>query len=143
MCADTPIIRRADDADLNALLDIFNAARADAGCFRGLPVDHGTFAALVEGEAVFLAEVDGGVAGFVSIWVADRFIHHLYVAPQFQSRGIGSALLRECQARHGRPLSLKCDVRNIRARRFYRNKGWLARETGNGDDGPWERLYSP
>ena len=143
MRAEHPSIRPARDEDRHAALAIFNASRAAAGCFGAAPADRQAFAALIEGEAVYLAELDGAAAGFVSIWVADRFIHHLYVAPEHQRHGIGSALLRHCEAIHGRPLSLKCDCRNQRARRFYLSKGWLSRETGIGENGPWERLYLP
>ena len=143
MRTDKRLIRPAVDADLGTLLAIFNASRAHAGCFTRTHVDRETFATLVEGEVVYLAALGERTAGFVSIWRADRFIHHLYVAPEHQSHGIGSALLRECIARYGRSLSLKCDCRNHRARRYYLNKGWHPRETGMGEDGPWERLYSP
>jgi len=97
---------------------------------------------MVEGEEVHLAVLEETIAGFVSVWVPDRFIHHLYVSAQYQSQGVGSALLQACEAMYGRPLSLKCDVRNHRAQRFYRSKGWFPRETGMGEEGPWEQLHS-
>lgn len=36
------------------------------------------------------------------------------------------------------PLSLKCETRNYRAQRFYRNRSWRRREIGIDDDGPWD-----
>jgi ribosomal protein S18 acetylase RimI-like enzyme len=135
-------IRTPDDTEQDTLLDILNSSRANAGCFSGKAVDREEFAALVEGEAILIAESAGEIIGFVSVWVEDRFIHHLYVLPQFQTQGIGNALLEACEAKYGHPLSLKCDIHNRQAQRFYKSKGWLPRETGAGEDGPWERLYS-
>lgn len=97
---------------------LFNASRASAGCFSGRTPDLAAFAAMLEGEEVHLAVSEETIAGFVSVWVPDRFIHHLYVSAQYQSHGVGSALLQACEAMYGRPLSLKCDVRNHRAQRF-------------------------
>ncbi|MBI3714517.1 MAG: GNAT family N-acetyltransferase [Betaproteobacteria bacterium] len=125
------------------MLDIFNSSRATAGCFSGKAVDRKGFAALVEGEEILVAESVGQVVGFVSVWVADRFIHHLYVLPQMQNKRIGSALLQACEAKYGHPLSLKCDICNLQAQRFYKSKGWSPQEAGIGEDGLWERLYSP
>ena len=136
-------IRPAKSTELDVLLDLFNSSRAGVACYSGKDAGSTEFAALVEGEQIHVAVPEGTIVGFVSVWVADRFIHHLYVSPQYQSRGVGSALLEACAAMYGHPLSLKCDTLNHQARRFYRNKGWLPQETGVGENGPWERLYAP
>ncbi|MCO6411488.1 MAG: GNAT family N-acetyltransferase [Thiogranum sp.] len=136
-------IRSAERIETSVLLDLFNASRANVACYSGKEADLAEFAGLVEGEEIHVAVVGGVIAGFVSVWVADRFIHHLYVSPQYQSRGVGSALLQASVAMYGHPLSLKCDTHNCRALRFYRSKGWLPQETGVGEYGPWERLYAP
>jgi ribosomal protein S18 acetylase RimI-like enzyme len=136
-------IRPAKSSELNALLDLFNSARANVACYFGKDAGPREFATLVEGEEIHVAVLEGTIAGFVSVWVADRFIHHLYVSPQYQSRGVGSALLEAGEAMYGHPLSLKCDTLNHQAQRFYRSKGWLPQETGVGENGPWERLYAP
>ncbi len=134
-------VRPADDIDQGLLQEIFNSSRADAGCYADRSAKPEDFAGLIDGEEVHIAEVGGQVAGFASVWVSDSFIHHLYVLPQFQGQGVGSALLRVCEEKYGLPLSLKCDVCNLRARRFYKSKGWCPKETGVGEFGPWERLY--
>lgn len=100
------------------------------------------FSALVDGEEIHVALSDHTIVGIVSSWVADRFIQHLYVKPQYQGRGIGSELLRTCQNIYGAPLSLKCDTCNERAQCFYRKEGWLSSEKGVGAEGPWERFES-
>jgi len=136
-------IRPAKSGELNALLDLYNSSRANVACYFVKDAGPTEFAALVEGEEIHIAVLEGAIVGFVSVWVADRFIHHLYVSPQYQARGVGSALLEACEAMYGHPLSLKCDTLNHQAQRFYRSKGWLPQETGVGENGPWERLYAP
>lgn len=46
----------------------------------------------------FEAVVDGRIAGFSDV-ANDGFIDMLFVAPQYQRRGIATILLRECEAR--------------------------------------------
>ena len=133
-------VRPADDIEQSLLEEIFISSRADAGCYADRSVEPEHFAGLIDGEEVHIAEVGGQVVGFVSVWVSDSFIHHLYVLPQFQGQGVGSSLLRACEEKYHLPLSLKCDVCNLRAHRFYKNKGWIPRERGVGEHGAWERL---
>ncbi len=39
-----------------------------------------------QGERIWLSEVLGNVAGFISIWEPDNFIHHLYVATNIRGK---------------------------------------------------------
>lgn len=136
-------VQAFEGVDLTVLVDIFNWSRAGVGCYSREAIDIEGFSESIEGEEVHVAVLDETIVGFVSVWASERFIHHLYVLPWYQDRGVGSTLLRICEEVYGSPLSLKCDKRNERARRFYRGKGWLSSDTGVGPDGPWERLYSP
>jgi ribosomal protein S18 acetylase RimI-like enzyme len=67
-----------------------------------------------------------GVVAFREGW-----IDQLHVMPGAQGRGVGSALLREAQARFPR-LSLWTFQRNERARRFYEARGFVALEETDG-----------
>ncbi|MAT68052.1 MAG: GNAT family N-acetyltransferase [Planctomycetaceae bacterium] len=133
-------IRLAEEADHDRLLAIYNAARRAAGCFHAPVATAEQFAKLIEGEEILVCEHEGRIAGFVGGWKSDRFIHHLYVLPELQRRGIGSALLNACQARLGSRVSLKCDASNLAAQAFYRRRGWVESGSGPGDFGPWIRL---
>lgn len=136
-------IRPAFADESSVLLDLFNSSRAGVGCYSGQEVDFATFTASIEGEEVHVAVLGEMVVGFISVWAADRFIHHLYVSPDHQSCGVGTALLDACRNIYGLPLTLKCDACNHKARRFYRNKGWQPKETGFSEHGPWEQYHSP
>lgn len=128
-------------ADPEQLRRIFNAARSHAGCFTRPCVKLAEFERLIEGEVLHVASHADQITGFAAVWQADQFIHHLYVDPGYQGMGIGTALLAHCEQAYGRPLSLKCPVRNAASMHFYRQRGWIARDAGEGEDGPWERLY--
>jgi len=116
------------------LAALFMAARAEA--MPWLPVCHG-----LEATTRFLADLvaqltawlahdgTGRVAGF--ILADDDWIHHLYVAPGRQGKGIGRRLLRQVLA-DGRPRQLWCFADNLRARRFYEAAGFMLVERTDG-----------
>lgn len=134
-------IRVPHEEEKPILLDIFNEARSSAGCFRQGAKNLSEFEKLTKKEAVFVAEVEQQIVGFVSVWEADAFIHHLYISPRFQRKGFGRALLEMCERKYGRPLSLKCICANVKALNFYKRNGWTSKGYGTGPDGPWERLW--
>ncbi|EJL6307608.1 GNAT family N-acetyltransferase [Vibrio cholerae] len=76
-----------------------------------------------QGERIWLSEVLGNVAGFISIWEPDNFIHNLYVATEYQRQGLGSMLLNCAKMKYGN-LSLKCMVQNQKALNFYLSQGF-------------------
>jgi putative acetyltransferase len=71
----------------------------------------------------FVFEENGKLAGFISL-VGER-ICALFIAPEMQGRGIGSALLEHAKTLRGR-LSLKVYRENKRAFCFYKKCGFMA-----------------
>ncbi|CAB1262048.1 TPA: GNAT family N-acetyltransferase [Vibrio cholerae] len=76
-----------------------------------------------QGERIWLSEVLGNLAGFLSIWEHDSFVHHLYVATEYHGQGVGTMLLNGAKAKYGN-LSLKCMVQNQKALNFYLSQGF-------------------
>lgn len=125
--ADRPALRRLYAEARRSLLRADEAAAPAADGFDGA----------TEGELVLVARRDGRVAGFVSAWLPDHFIHLLFVAPDALRRGVGSALLSACLDRIGRPATLKCLQANTDALAFYRRHGWEIVAPGRAEDGPY------
>ena len=100
------------------------------------------FAEQTRGEEVWVAEKGGSRCGFVSIWGAESFVHHLYVVADWHGQGMGRALLAAGLAGYPSPASLKVAMRNTTAMAFYHRLGWEnTEETGHCDiTGPWRRL---
>ena len=133
-------IRRADAKDGAALARIFVESRLEAFYWQN-PARFRLedFETETAGEVVFVAEDGSGkILGFISVWEPDRFVHHLYIAPDQQRRGIGKRLLESLLSWLPLPYRLKCKVRNEAACAFYRKNDWV--ETGRGKDEHGEYL---
>ena len=130
-------IRSAENNDLSTLCEIFNRARTNHASFPDKALSLDSFSFEIKGEKLLVAERDGFIAGFLSIWAVEGFIHHLYIAPDHQRRGLGRLLLQACESRFGRPLSLKCLQSNSQACRFYETNGWHGGEVVMGSNGPY------
>jgi GNAT superfamily N-acetyltransferase len=115
-------MRRARPEDADAVADVFLATRAAAMPY--LPDLHtpeetrAWIRDVVLGEHdVHVAEMDGAVAGFLALGA--ETVEHLYVRPELQGRGIGTALLGLAKALRGDGFRLWVFQRNAGARRFY------------------------
>ena len=99
-----------------------------------------------DGETVFVAEnVNGNIIGFISVWEKDKypFIHHLFIALDYQRQGIGTLLIKSLFAWLPRPYRLKCVLKNQNAVAFYRKNNWLEVDRGIGEDGEYLLLELP
>ncbi|OCW56704.1 GNAT family N-acetyltransferase [Hoeflea olei] len=80
---------------------------------------------------ILVAEWDGELAGWGSCEKADDFITDLWVHPDFQGRGIGTALLAEIEAQireRGYPAArLDTHAHNTGAIRLYKRQGYRVR----------------
>lgn len=105
----------------------------------------GAFRRAVADEEVIVATEHGFVIGFAAVYRPAGFIHHLYVDPDRQRLGAGSALLAAAAARAGPQAALKCLIANAPARAFYRAQGWVEDAEVGGEDqtGPWLWIRAP
>ncbi|GAB2529373.1 GNAT family N-acetyltransferase [Microbulbifer agarilyticus] len=119
------------------ILDIFNLAREENGSFPSRSYCMSAFQETIDGEKILVARIAGEMAGFVSVWTQSNFLHHLFVTPKYQRKGVGKALVSAIVCEIGLPISLKCIKGNTQARHFYEKLGWQPREESTGPEGPY------
>jgi GNAT superfamily N-acetyltransferase len=81
---------------------------------------------------VWVAEADGSVSAFMSLSLDRSWVDHLYVDPELQGCGHGSALIALAQSLSSGTLQLWAFQRNLAARDFYEHRGFGAVEFGDG-----------
>lgn len=86
-------------------------------------------------EYILVAYVDDVAVGFVSAYMPENFIHHLYVLQSCQKQGIGKKLLDAILAIMKRPTRLKCLQINQAAIDFYKKYGFVNRKKGISTEG--------
>jgi ribosomal protein S18 acetylase RimI-like enzyme len=135
-------IRPANREDRAILAEIYLAVRqatftwVDPGHFH-----EADFAAHTRGERVLVCQDNGGViAGFLTLWEPEDFIHMLYIRPAFQGRGAGTALLEALPDWPMRPYRLKCLVNNKRAIAFYQGLGFRITGEGSSPEGDYKDM---
>ena len=128
-------IRTARSADADVIAGIHRLARRVAMPF--LPELHGeadtrasVASCVLPSCAVWVAEREGRVVGYAAL--ADQVLEHLYVEPDSQGQGVGSALLARAQLESPERLELWTFQRNVQARRCYEQRGFRAVELTNG-----------
>jgi GNAT superfamily N-acetyltransferase len=120
-------LRRAEAADAGAVADVWLRSRRAAVPATVRPdadVRHWFASVAVPTRETWLAEADGST---VAVLVLDGDeVDQLYVDPGWQSRGIGSELVRLAQERRPGGLALWTFQSNLAARRFYERHGFFA-----------------
>ena len=136
-----PPVRPALLADAAGLQSLFARSLLGADWLPAGIVPDTDFAQNSQGEAVWVcAEPGGEVLGLIAVYAAGAFIHHLYVAPEAQGRGVGRALVDSLDAWLPRPWRLKCVIANEAARAFYARTGWVETSRDRGSQGEYAVL---
>lgn len=87
--------------------------------------------AVLESEEVFVAEVDGGLAGYVALRVGGESVcvDRLLIAPAHEAEGVGNQLVEWAEgfaiARGASRLQVAAEPDNARARDFYGRRGFV------------------
>lgn len=122
-------LRRARASNAAALAAVHLAARRQAIPY--LPGLHTedelrawVAAGMLPSAVVWVAEMARQVAGYLALKGTE--VEHLYVAPRWQSRGVGSSLLSKAKELSPGRLRLYAFQRNARARAFYEAQGFVA-----------------
>lgn len=135
------VIRDAVAKDRLALQQIFLSGRRQIDTQGDLTL--GQFDEQTRNERVLIAEETPATPiGFVSVYVADHFIHHLYVAQDHQRRGVGLALLHALPGWQKIRYQLKCLSLNTSALAFYTSCHFLPIASGSSENGEYLLLES-
>ena len=133
-------VRAAEPADADQIQAIFEQSLRGADWLaRAADTEIDTdFKRNSSGEAVYVCLSPAGrVSGFLAVYTAGAFIHHLYVAPAAQRQGVGRALLAALAGTLPKPWRLKCVTANLAARQFYASTGWVETEKAMGSQGEY------
>lgn len=128
-------VRKFIDDDLTDIFNVYVDSRKSTTFVSSTVTDIKNFKDLLQDEEIQVCEVDGKIAGFISVYPQQSFIHHLYVQSDFQGRGVGRILLDCIRNKYEKPLSLKCECCNTEALSFYRKMGWKFFNSGSENDG--------
>jgi GNAT superfamily N-acetyltransferase len=130
------LIRRAAEADADAVADVFLAAKAEMTYLPQLHTENETRRWLrdtvLHDFEVWVAEANERVTGFAAL--SADLLEHLYVHPQEQNHGVGTALLEVAKERRPHGLRLWVFQKNTGARRFYERHGFTVACLTDGRD---------
>ncbi len=84
---------------------------------------------LVPHASITLAEIDGSLAGFVTVEPASGYLDQIVVAPEGWGAGIAAALIAEARRIAPAGLDLLVNQDNARAVRFYEKHGFVVSGT--------------
>jgi ribosomal protein S18 acetylase RimI-like enzyme len=128
------LLRLARTGEADTIADVFIAS------FRGLtflPILHTDDeirnwirTEMVPAHEVLVAEADDRLVGFAAL--ANDLLGHLYVHPEAQNQGIGSALLESAKERRPEGFRLWVFQKNEGARRLYERHGFRLVELTDG-----------
>lgn len=136
------VVRPWQESDRPFLRTLYLHARRDAWPWLdGSRWQLEDFDADTRGETIWVAHENGHRLGFASVLPRDNFIHCLFVDPNAQGRGVGSALLNHVQAQFTSTGALKCLARNERALAFYQRHGWREQARGDGPQGEYVLMH--
>ena len=123
---------------LKALEDIYFNARRDAFFWMDTTgFRHSDFSKDTQGERIWVAIEGDALLGFIAVWQADYFIHHLYVDKSAYRQGVGMTLINKVRQVYKKPLGLKCLCKNERAISFYQAQGFSVLERGKDSLGEY------
>lgn len=134
----TMSVRRATPDDLTDVIRVWHESKRVAYPYiaqeRGLTLadNDRIFREIIlprlPGDALWVAEVAGEITGFMAI--EGSYIDRLYIHPNQQRSGIGTALMARAMALSPAGLQLHTHQKNEQARAFYEKHGFRAVKFG-------------
>ena len=132
------MVRRFEPADLDATVRLWH--RTWAATFPTLahpwPFDvwrERFVSDLLATTSVWVVEIEDQIVGFMALAVERGHLAQMFVDPDWQGRGIGTALMTLAKGTSPGGLTLHTLVRNLPARAFYERHGFVAGREGVND----------
>jgi ribosomal protein S18 acetylase RimI-like enzyme len=78
-----------------------------------------------KGWSLYVADDDGRIAAMLALQLQDRYLDQLFVAPEYQGRGLGRRLLGFTRNHLPDEIRLRCVRENDKAWRWYEREGFV------------------
>ena len=78
-----------------------------------------------QGWSLFVTDQDGAIAGMLALHLPKKYLDQLFVAPEYQGRGLGRHLLAFTRQRLPNEIFLRCVRENEKAWRWYEREGFV------------------
>ncbi len=128
------VVRLAGTSDADAIADVFIPSFGGLTFLPRLHTDEETRdwirEVMLPGHEVWVAEVNDRLVGFAAL--TEDLLGHMYVHPDAQGRGIGTALFEVVKRERPDGFRLWVFQRNNGARRFYERHGCRVVELTDG-----------
>ena len=124
-------VRESNSDEISLIRDLFDTVFTETFSAH-IP----EFEEATKGEKIYAAFFHGKIVGMASVWEPDKFVHYLFVHPEYRSREIGRTLVSHL-AEIYETLTLKCLISNKNGLAFYSATGWEQVDTGECEDGEY------
>ena len=78
-----------------------------------------------KGWSLYVADDDGRIAAMLALHLPDRYLDQLFVAPDYQGKGLGRRLLSFTRKQLPDEILLRCVRENDKAWRWYEREGFV------------------
>jgi ribosomal protein S18 acetylase RimI-like enzyme len=78
-----------------------------------------------QGWSLFVADQDDTIAAMLALHLPKKYLDQLFVAPEYQGRGLGRSLLAFTRQQLGDEIFLRCVRENEKAWRWYERDGFV------------------
>ena len=128
------VVRLATTSDADAIADVFIPSFGGLTFLPRLHTDEETRnwirEVMLPGHEIWVADENGRVVGFTAL--SHDMLDHMYVHPDEQGQGVGTALLDHAKRRRPEGFRLWVFQKNEGARRFYERHGCRLVELTDG-----------
>ena len=99
-------------------------------------------AEVVKGWSLYVADDGGRLAAMLAMHLPDRYLDQLFVAPEYQGKGVGRMLLAFTRKLLPDEIWLRCVRENEKAWRWYEREGFVfEKETADPVSGRVMKYY--